>query len=331
VQAKPVSRLRRQTIDLVLVLLLVGCVGPVAPRPQAPQRRLALLRQDVTGAELRRALEDEDVVVRRTSARLLGGRGATEALSVAMGDEDLLVRRIALATLLRAGGEPALNAVGQALSDSSSLVRLLAVEHLASLRPHSERVLDLLELACQDGDEKVREIATRATWPFFRRALSVRDGGTDLDITAAETIRLPAEEWRFHLDPLRQGHRQHWFDPDFDDTEWAQIAIEQTWQQAGYEYIGVTWYRRTFELPDSPESFAVDIRFGAVDESAWVWINGIYAGDHDIGPGGWNVPFRWDVTELLRWGEANHITVRAMNTAHAGGIWKPINIEVLRR
>ena len=103
------------------------------------------------------------------------------------------------------------------------------------------------------------------------------------------------------------------------------------WQQAGYDYTGVTWYRRTFDLPEAPENFAVDIAFGGVDESTWLWVNGEYAGDHDIGPGGWNVPFRRDVTQLLRWGETNHITVRAMNTAHGGGIWKPIDIEVLQR
>jgi hypothetical protein len=70
--------------------------------------------------------------------------------------------------------------------------------------------------------------------------------------------------------------------------------------------------------------------FGGVDECAWVWINGKYAGDHDIGPNGWNVPFYLDITDLLNWGGKNQITVRAMNTAHAGGIWRPVTIEVLK-
>jgi len=36
------------------------------------------------------------------------------------------------------------------------------------------------------------------------------------------------------------------------------------------------------------------------------------------------------VTDLLRWGEENQVTVRAMNTAAAGGIWQPITIMALK-
>ena len=319
------------TLVLCMALMITGCMGRGVEPQTAGARRQALLAADVSAEQLVRALRDDNVMVRRTAARLLGRHGSSEALLLTLADEDLLVRRTGLSALIAAGGETALAAVERALTDSSSLVRLLAVEHLASSRPHSARVTELLAIACADGDDKVRQIATRATWPFFRLAPPVRDGGTDLDITAAETIRLPKEDWHFQLDPLRQGHRQGWFDPAFDDHDWAAIAIEQVWQEAGYQYTGVAWYRRSFDLPEEPANFAVDISFGGVDESAWLWINGVYAGDHDIGPSGWNVPFRRDVSSLLHWGRTNHIAVRAMNTAHGGGIWKPIEIEVLQR
>jgi hypothetical protein len=321
-----------QNIAAVSVLLLsIGCLGPPAQPQSAGARRLALLNADTSTQQLTRAMQDDDVIIRRTATRLLGRRGATEALLLSLQDEDLLVRRTGLAALIGVGGEAALDAVAQALGDSSSVVRLLAVEHLAASRPHSPWALELLDVACQDADDKVRQIATRATWPFYRNAPSVRDGGTDLDITAAETIRLPKTDWRFQLDPRREGHRLGWFRPDFEDGEWAMIATEQVWQEAGYQYTGVAWYRRSFDLPEEPANYSVDISFGGVDESTWFWINGLYAGDHDIGPSGWNVPFRRDVSSLLRWGETNQITVRAMNTAHGGGIWKPIEIEVLQR
>ena len=325
---------------VIMAPMLTGCMPPPAPQTAPLQtvsaqtvsaRRLVLLDAQAPVGLLARALHDDDVIVRRTAARLLARRGATDALLPALEDEDLLVRRTGLAALIGAGGEGSLAVVERALGDTSSLVRLLAVEHLASLRPPSEQVTRLLDIACQDADDKVHQIATRATWPFYRDAPSPRAGGTDLDITAAAAIRLPKEDWRFQLDPLREGHRQRWYEPDFDDGDWATIPIEQVWQESGYQYTGVSWYRRSFELPEEPENFSVDISFGGVDESAWIWINGIYAGDHDIGPSGWNVPFRRDVSTLLHWGETNHIAVRAMNTAHGGGIWKPIDIEVLRR
>ena len=54
------------------------------------------------------------------------------------------------------------------------------------------------------------------------------------------------------------------------------------------------------------------------------------ADPHDDGPAGWDQAFTLDVTKELVWGKRNQITVRAMNTAHAGGIWKPVLIEVLK-
>ena len=254
-----------------------------------------------------------------------------EALALLIENGDILVRRTGLTALLKRGGAGALAASATALTDSNVMVRLAAVEYLAAARPHAEPVLELLNQASEDADDKIRVIATRATWPFYRSATSIRDQQTtDVDVRVVEMIPLPAQGWKFRLDPQRHGHRDDWYAPNYDDGGWDHMAIEQVWQDAGYNYIGVSWYRRTIELPDKPDLRGVDLAFGAVDESAWVWVNGVYAGDHDTGPSGWNEAFRLDVSGLLRWGDTNQITVRAMNTAHAGGIYKPVVIEVLR-
>jgi len=279
------------------------------------------------------ALEDENVIVRRTAARLLGEMGEPNAfaLGATQKDSDALVRRTGLMAICRRGGSEALPAVEQALSDTSTMVRLTAVQYLASIQPRTETVLGLLDRAGGDANDKVREIATRATWPFFRESASIRDRqDIDQDVTVAQTIPLPKDDWRFALDSLRAGHKQGWYEPGFDDSGWETIDIEQAWGEAGYDYIGVTWYRRSIEISPEAEHLTVDLHFGGVDESAWVWLNGVYVGQHDIGPSGWNDPFRLDITEEIRWGATNHITVRAMNTAHAGGIWKPVTLEVLR-
>lgn len=328
----------KRMVPLFLGATMIWGWGCAASAPTTPaQRRLELLQIDPgtapAQAQLLAALDDADALVRRTAARRLAETPATplDVLALTISNEDVLVRRTGLSALLGRGGEGALVAAAQALADSNVLVRLSAVEYLASSRPHSERILELLIQATHDTHDKIRVIATQATWPFYRAAASMRDQQkTDVDIRVAETIALPASGWKFHLDPQRQGHRQDWFVPGFDDDSWDDIAIEQVWQDAGYEYTGVSWYRRTIELPAKPDLRGADLAFGAVDESAWVWVNGEYAGDHDVGPSGWNTPFRLDVTDLLQWGEPNQITVRAMNTAHAGGIWKPVMIEVLR-
>ncbi len=74
----------------------------------------------------------------------------------------------------------------------------------------------------------------------------------------------------------------------------------------------------------------VEIYFGRVDESAWGWINGKYAGEHDIGAAGWNVPFALDISEIVKWGQENYIAVKAKNTRYAGGIWQPIYVNILK-
>ncbi len=278
------------------------------------------------------ALADSNAVVRRTAVRLLARLGETGAagLAAAQEDEDLLVRRTALIGLTRLGPERALTAAGRALEDASPAVRLAAVHYLATLRPRPPAALALLQGAREDEDERIRIAANRATWPFHRDGTSLRDRQYDHDLVVAAEIPLPKEGWRFRLDPRRRGHLEGWYGVELEEAGWDTIRIEQAWQKGGYDYVGVAWYRRTFELPAEPAHEAADIRFAGVDESAWVWLNGEYVGEHDIGASGWNQPFRLDITSLVRWGAPNQITVRAMNTAHAGGIWRPAAVEVLR-
>lgn len=318
-------------------LVAAACMGPGTRTPSPIERRLELLQEAEAGPgaipRLVHALEDDHPVVRRTAARLLAeqGEAGAVALNVTQQNSDVLVRRTGVVALCRLGGDRALAAVGRALADSSAMVRLVAVQYLESVRPRSDAALALLDRACADGNEKVRAIASRATWPFYRDSASIRDRqNTDRDIVVVQTVPLPADGWRFRLDPQRDGHRKGWYEPAFDHGDWDPIRIEQAWQQAGYDYIGVTWYRRTINLPEEPVHLAVDLHFGGVDESAWVWLNGVYVGQHDVGPSGWNQPFRLDITGEVKWGQPNQLTVRAMNTAHAGGIWKPVTVEVLQ-
>jgi len=97
-------------------------------------------------------------------------------------------------------------------------------------------------------------------------------------------------------------------------------------------FMGIGWYRTTVTFPQKPEGTInqVVLRFEAVDESTWLWINGEYAGVHDIGPAGWRTPFDLDITPFVKWGQPNHLAVRVLNTAGAGGIYKPVEFQVLR-
>jgi len=315
---------------------VAGAPAPSGPQPAA-QRRAALLRQAAKGPaaipRLAAALNDEDPVVRRTAARLLAEMGppARSVLLQALNNADFLVRRtalVALCTPLTPAAQPVLS---QALQDPHLLVRLTAVHLLVALQPRTEAVTELLNRARQDEAPAVREVAAQALWPFFRETVSIRDRQDwDHALQVVQTIPLPREGWRFQTDPQQDGHLKGWMEPSFDDSGWAPIHLEEAWEPQGFKYDGVAWYRGWFDLPAEPEHLAVEVRFGAVDECAWVWINGQYVGQHDLGPEGWDRPFTLDVTSALRWGQRNQITVRVYDSTQAGGIWKPVQLEVLK-
>jgi len=319
-------------------LLLLGRVASLAADGDSPlARRRALQEASRGGAAavpaLTAALKDENPIVRRTAARLLARLGdpAEAALASALESPDHLVRRTALTALCDLRGAKALPSLAKAVGDPHASLRLMAVHRLAALKPRNERISALLKQAGKDKDLTVRKAATRALWPFHKETVSLRDRPDwDHDVKVVQTIPLPKDGWRFKLDPEGALHVKKCFDPAFDDSAWDEISIEQAWQKAGYKYVGVAWYRRVFTLPAKPALNAVEIRFKGVDECAWVWVNGQYVGQHDLGPSGWNVPFTVDVTKELKWGGSNQITVRAMNTAMAGGIWRPVAIEVLQ-
>ena len=91
------------------------------------------------------------------------------------------------------------------------------------------------------------------------------------------------------------------------------------------EYL---WYRRRFTLPEGFNIGRVLLHFGAVDQSARVWVNGHDAVAHT---GGY-LPFSADITELLEDGE-NTLLVRCADDTDEswhtrgkqktkkGGIW----------
>ncbi|HEY0073543.1 MAG TPA: beta galactosidase jelly roll domain-containing protein, partial [Abditibacteriaceae bacterium] len=206
---------------------------------------------------------------------------------------------------------------------------------LAALQPRTPQIVALLKQAQQDKTATVSLVAASALWPFHREAQSTQERAEwrDTQLRVETTIPLPLEGWRFKLDPRGTGHEQNWFASDLKETDWSNISIGKYWEVVADNYDGIAWYRGTLTLPQKPAAaFAgVDLVFDGVDESAWVWVNGDYVGQHDEGPAGYNKPFRMEVTEMLKWGQPNQITVRVFDRALGGGIWKPIKLEILKR
>jgi hypothetical protein len=152
-----------------------------------------------------------------------------------------------------------------------------------------------------------------------------------------ESISLPPF-WQVKLDPGDSGVREQWFSRDAGDGEsegWQEISTHKWagWDKQGMpEHVGFAWYRTREELPESSGKGFVYLYFSAVDEEAWVWVNGEDAGEHTsssqgLKPGDmWQKPFFLDITRLVRPGQTNQFSVRVGNSRAMGGIWQPVHL-----
>lgn len=322
-------------------IMMSGVAAKAEVNPQLQQQRMQVLQAANKGAAglptLIVAMKSPNVIIRRAAVRSLGAIGAPAQSTLATAlksDTDPLVRRTALRALTQTAHADNLAVFEAVMSDSSELVRAAAVQAIADSHPYTPQITALLKKAQQDKSNDVSQIASQALWPFHKVGISLRDipANKDHQLKVAQTIPLSLEGWEFQLDPGQTGQEHNWFGIDFSDTDWQNIKIGQAWEtQIGKDYDGVAWYRHSFTLPAKPAQIGTDIVFDAVDESAWVWINGQYVGQHDVGANGWDQRFAMDVSDYLNWGAQNQITVRVLDRKFAGGIWKPVYLEALKQ
>jgi beta-galactosidase len=113
--------------------------------------------------------------------------------------------------------------------------------------------------------------------------------------------------------------------PAFDDSHWSNVSLPHTfndidtfddWSTPGHvgemkQWMGRTWYRKTFTLPESFRGKKVFIEFQAVRQVTEVYLNGKLLGASKTG----FIPFGFDLTPELRFGGAkNVLAVMADNT-----------------
>lgn len=134
--------------------------------------------------------------------------------------------------------------------------------------------------------------------------------------------------WKFQPDPDDKGQKAGFYKSDFDDSTWPSMRIRDIWDQQGYpELLGFGWYRVEYQAPKTSLIRHIYLAFGAVDEMAYVYVNGKLAGVHDTRPEiGYKERFLIDVTKLLKPDKINIIAVKVKNAIGAGGIWRGVKL-----
>ena len=156
-----------------------------------------------------------------------------------------------------------------------------------------------------------------------------------IDLHQVRLVTLP-ESWRFKVDPDNQGLEGQWFDRTIDDSQWASLRTDQNtgWDKQGFaeHAVGYGWYRT--RLPLAEQDLAKHhkyLYFEAVDEDAWVYVNGQQVFDHTVDSTGmevseiWMTPFGVPLTGAVLQG-GDLLAVRVYNRVSMGGIWKPVHL-----
>ena len=91
-------------------------------------------------------------------------------------------------------------------------------------------------------------------------------------------------------------------------------------------YDGIGWYALRLSIPKKWQGKKVFLHFGAVDESAWIYLNGqlcgtqIYKGGDD-----WKKPFTIRIDQAVNWkGGSQKLYVRVEDNGGLGGLWRPV-------
>ncbi|WP_223298977.1 glycoside hydrolase family 2 protein [Paenibacillus darwinianus] len=144
--------------------------------------------------------------------------------------------------------------------------------------------------------------------------------------------------WSFRFDPNNEGIGHCW--QTIDETAYDQaITVPFSWTSPlsgiGKDVKGIGWYRRTLNWKPSEAGSRIFLRFGAVDYSCDVWVNGAHAGFHKGGYG----TFEFDITDTWKPDGDNTIVVRAedhdndyqtrgkQGYGEIRGIWQPVWLE----
>jgi len=126
-------------------------------------------------------------------------------------------------------------------------------------------------------------------------------------------------QWKFSVYPAHEQDPS-WREPGYDHSKWAEITVPGSWDTENKyaHFTGTAFYVKQFEIPADWNERSFRLHFAAVYQSAEVWLNGEYLGNH---VGGYT-PFEFDVSELIRKNEINTLSVRVNNQYNRGAWWK---------
>jgi sialate O-acetylesterase len=77
-----------------------------------------------------------------------------------------------------------------------------------------------------------------------------------------------------------EGLYQSWQDPNFDDRNWSEISLSETWNEK-YTFPGTLWLRKKLQISDEFIGKMGGLRFGTMTDADVIYVNGKKVGSTD--------------------------------------------------
>ena len=183
-------------------------------------------------------------------------------------------------------------------------------------------------IAVVEGEAKLEEY--RSKYARYNLPVSTVNNYNDTEDSKPKRtdsiLMIFPQFWKFTRDIKLEGEKENWLIESFDDSKWLPISTWKWWEDQGYPgYDGVAWYRLKFRLPETVKSTkGLVLHFGAVDDHAWVYINGKLAGAHAKGGLYWDEPFDIPAGDFLYANKENTISIKVLDVGSKGGIFRKI-------
>lgn len=149
--------------------------------------------------------------------------------------------------------------------------------------------------------------------------------------------------WFFTPDPKKEGEKLKWHKTSFAEGEscWQKINVNSNWENPGHfahpalrafmkNYDGIGWYSLRLDIPEKWKGKKIFLLFGAVDESAWIYLNGKLCGTRIFkNSNDWKTAFTIRIDENINWNEKyQSLVVKVQDLRGQGGIWRPVVLAV---
>ena len=155
---------------------------------------------------------------------------------------------------------------------------------------------------------------------------SSHEPDTYLPVTSVRSV--PVNDWRWKMVDYDQKKLSHTRLPeytgDFDDSAWSKTSSTGSLQLSGPQ---AAIFRQHVTLTaDDLKSPAIQVHFGRIDDSGWVFVNGRRVGESDD----WQDSPAFDIKPYLHAGD-NVITVGVLNSDGEGGLTLGVNLDYIEQ